>query len=236
MLARESLSIVIPTYNEAASLRPLLERIHELVRDRFNGDSEILVVDDGSTDSTADFLRSTGMPLTLITHDRRKGSGAARKSGSYRARGEICAWIDADGTYDPADLLELTLQLAEADQVIGSRGVEVSKPRWLRSTVKQGTAALASALWGVQIPDLNSGLRVFRRQKMLEWLDEVPNGFSCTSTATLAALNHDQRIVFSPVSYQARLNQAPSKFHPAWDIRRLWRAVWHCWIKRNKAE
>lgn len=231
MPERGSLSIIIPTHNEAGSLLPLLERLSRLLHDEFDSTSEILVVDDASTDATPSVLKSAGIPLSIITHSRRKGSGAARKAGSLCARAVNCAWIDADGTYDPVDLIRLASHLQVADQVIGSRSAEISSPRFLRWAVKKSTATLAGVLWGTQIPDLNSGLRVFQREKMLEWLEEVPDGFSCTSTATLAALNHRQRVLFFPINYKARLNNAPSKFHPAWDTLRLWRAVWRCWMK-----
>ena len=101
------------------------------------------------------------------------------------------AWTDADGTYCPADLLALVEELSAggAEQVIGARPGDHGRFARTKYFIKRATAQAVGRLWGVNIPDLNSGLRVFRRAALLAWVNQLPNGFSCTSTATLAALN-----------------------------------------------
>ena len=162
------------------------------------------------------------------------GSGAARKRGSNAATGEIVIWVDGDGTYAPQDVLRLAQFSPSDDQIIGVRPCDFGRWRWLRLCVKGITARLVGVFWRTSIPDLNSGLRAFRRDCLQIWLDELPDGFSCTTTATLAALNHGQNVRFVSVSYFPRRENSHSKFHPLWDTLRLWRAVARCWGCRRK--
>lgn len=233
LVRAKRLSVVIPAHNEAAALAKLLPELKTQLNESFPGTWEILVIDDGSTDETVAVAESMGMGVRLLRHAERRGSGASRKTGSRAAAGELIAWIDGDGTY-PAEALAAAFgELGTADQVVGARSTDFGRLRVLRMMVKNCTARIASWLWGTSIPDLNSGLRVFRRGSLLAWLEELPDGFSCTTTATLAALNHRQRVIFHPILYRPRQTFASSKFHPLWDTLRLWRVVWHCWRCRR---
>lgn len=226
------ISVVIPVHNEAPALREFLPALKILLDDFFPDLYEIIVIDDGSTDEVAAIAQ---MPrLTVLRHTTRCGSGASRKTGSRVARGDIIAWADGDGTYPPDALVAALHALGEADQVIGARKTDFGRLRGLRLMIKNCTARIASRLWQTAIPDLNSGLRVFRRQSMMAWIDELPDGFSCTTTATLAALNHGQKIVFVPIDYRKRATLTDSKFHPIWDTLRLWRTLWRMWHRRGK--
>lgn len=225
------LSVVIPVHNEAPSLALLLPELKRRLDELFPDAHEILVVDDGSTDEIAATAQSAG--VKLLHHAQRGGSGAARKTGSRAAAGEWIAWLDGDGTYPPEALVALLHALSTADQVIGARSTDYGRLRWLRLLVKGRTAKIASWFWRTQIPDLNSGLRVFWREQVMAWIDELPDGFSCTTTATLAALNHGQKIVFVPIDYRPRTAQTHSKFHPVWDTLRLWRTLGRMWCRRR---
>jgi len=218
------LSVIVPVHNEGRVLAGFLAELNEVLAGLSPRRYEIIVVDDASTDFALNDC-ATSVALKVIRLASRGGSGAARKRGVEMAQGSVIAWIDGDGTYIPASLIPLLEQLENADQVIGARGTDHGSLKWVRLLVKKASFLFASLLWLRWIPDLNSGLRVFRRECLQEWVHQLPDGFSCTSTATLAALSHQQRVVFVPISYLSRTNGAESKFHPVFDTLKLWRAV-----------
>jgi len=231
--ARFILSVVIPVHNEAVALGRFLAVLIPLLEKSYPGQHEVIVVDDGSTDGSAQRVGVATPHVKILSHPERKGSGAARKIGSRRAAGEIVVWVDGDGTYAPKDVIHLAQLAVRCDQVIGVRSVDFGRWRGLRLGVKRATAKLAGCLWRTPIPDLNSGLRAMRRDRLRVWLEKLPDGFSCATTATLAALNHRQRVRFAPIAYHPRDGQSPSKFHPCWDTLRLWRAVGRCWLQKR---
>ncbi len=224
------LSVVVPVYNESIALRVFVPELLKALRGALPGGRwEVVFVDDGSDDGGSTFLdqHEEGERVIALRHPRRVGSGAARRTGSARARGEWVAWIDADGTYDPRDLEDL-LRHAETggcDQVIGVRSDEHGRWKRLRRAAKTFARSLASALLRTPIPDLNSGLRIIRRSCLAAWSGELPDGFSCTSTATLAALCRKQRVLFVPIRYRPRAPGSSSKFGPVVDTLRLFRVV-----------
>jgi glycosyltransferase involved in cell wall biosynthesis len=166
----------------------------------------------------------------------RCGSGTARAIGSRGARGKLIAWMDADGTYSASDLGRLVNAIGTADQVVGVRSCDFGPASQLRFFVKSVVARIAALLWHrLDLVDLNSGLRIFRRSSLLRWVDELPAGFSCTTTATLAALNHGQIVRFVQISYFPRGDGTKSKFHPVLDTARLLRVVWRQWRRKPKA-
>lgn len=234
------LSVVIPVYNEGAPLAALLKSLNAALVRFAPGDFEVIIVDDGSDAVTKRALSDPPPGVRVITLPARRGSGAARRLASSQARGRLCAWIDGDSTYDPDDLIALARGIGNADQVIGCRGGDHGRWLWLRHLTKRAVCVLVSVIWLTRIRDLNSGLRVFQRQSMLRWLHEVPDGFSCTSTATLAALNRNQSVVFAPIAYHPRPAATRSKFHPLCDTWRLLRVVGRQargrWIGRRGTE
>lgn len=225
------LSVVVPVFNESDSLDSVLTELKSVLSGAGQYTSEVIVVDDGSTDGTSSICAGHSAWVRLIRQETRHGVGASLKTGIAAARGERIAWIDGDGTYDPHSLLVLLHGLGKADQAVGMRSTDHGRLKWLRLVVKHASFFTASVLWGRWIPDLNSGLRVFRRESLLAWAHELPAGFSCASTATLAALKRRQRIVFIPIPYRARA--APSKFHPVVDTFRLWRVIFVQRFKRS---
>jgi len=216
---RWQLSVILPAYNEQQAIGRVLEEIVEALLDepiRY----EILVVDDGSTDRTVElaeaFARSCWQcPVRVIRGQTRRGAGAARKLGIRQARGEIVVMLDADGTYDARSIPELLAHFPAYDQVNGARTSEQGTLPWLRRPAKWFIRKLACYLTGHEIPDLNTGLKAFKRDEMLRWLWVVPDGFSCVTTMTLAFLTNGYAVKYVPTRYKPRIGR--SKFHPIKD-------------------
>lgn len=207
-------SVVVPAYNEEAAIAHDLETIFQAM-DAAGFDYEVLVVDDGSTDATAAIV--AGFPRArLIRHPRNMGVGAARKTGMRLATGDIIITTDGDGTYPNQEMPRLLLRLAENDLVVGARRTEAGSLPWLRRPAKALVRWLASYLTGVAIPDLNSGLRCFRKEIAEQFLALLPSGHSWESTITLAFLSAGYRVDFVPVDYYPRRG-GNSSFHPVGD-------------------
>jgi glycosyltransferase involved in cell wall biosynthesis len=213
------LSIVIPAFNEADGIGAVLTRV-SAVLGTSGIDHEILVVDDGSTDGTARAVQAalgTLPRVRLLQHEANRGYGAALKTGIRAAAADVVAITDADGTYPNERLPELyrALVARRADMVVGARtGANVHIPL-VRRPAKAALGALANYLSGTRIPDLNSGLRVFRKAPVVERFNLISDGFSFTTTVTLALLARSQPVVFVPVDYAKRTGS--SKIRPIRD-------------------
>ncbi len=174
-------SIVIPAKDEAANLDRLLPKIVAQY-----GDAEIIVVDDASTDETAQVCQRYS--ISLIRHPYSLGNGAAIKSGFRRASGEIVVFIDGDGQHDPADIMKLLSTLEQGfDMAVGARVAESHTSLWRRAANALYNW-LASWMVNRPIPDLTSGLRAARAEKFGEFLHLLPNGFSYPTTITMSFL------------------------------------------------
>ena len=209
-------SVVLPIYNEKGHLRAEIDRIREaLEASRYS--YELIVVDDGSNDgSEAELSRIDG--ITLITHRRNQGSGAARRTGTTAARGRVVVWTDVDMTY-PNDLIpDLVDAMEGVDHVVGWRQTEEGTHKLLRTPAKWVIRKLASFLSETDIKDLNSGLRAFRRDVAMQYVHELPKGFSCVTTLTMSFLGNGYSIGFFPIQYFPRAGR--SKFHWLRDTRR----------------
>ena len=209
------LSVVLATHDEEGHVLDELERIDRSLREAGFG-YEIIVVDDASTDSTPDRVASWGR-ARLIRLERNRGSGAARRIGTRAATGKYVAWTDVDLTYPNERFPEFVelLERERVDQVVGVRTSEAGTLKVLRRPAKWFVRRLASYLVRADIPDLNSGMRVFRRDVAARYLDLLPPGFSCVSTLSLAFLANDHRVRYLDVEYASRVGR--SKFHPLRD-------------------
>lgn len=213
------LSILLPTYNEERAIVPVLEEIVSALADE-GLQYEILIVDDASTDATVqraeEFARQCWQcTVRIIRRPVNGGAGAARKTGVRAAQGEIVLMLDADGTYPAATIPEMLRHFPVYDQVNGARTSEQGTWPWLRRPAKWFIRKLACYLTGVNIPDLNTGLKAFKREAMLPWLWVVPDGFSCVTTMTLAFLTNGRPVKYVPTPYRRRIGV--SKFHPIKD-------------------
>jgi glycosyltransferase involved in cell wall biosynthesis len=209
------ISIIIPMYNEQEAIGRELEAITATM-ETYGRPYEIIVVDDGSTDGSADIVRQWA-GVQLIQHPFNRGTGAARTTGLRVARGDLVAMTDADGTYPNQDIPRLLAALEEqnAAMIIGARQREAGTLRWLRSPAKNFIRLLAMYLVHQPIPDLNSGLRVFRRDVALRYLRYLPTTHSWVSTITLAMINNGHLVRWLPIEYYPRIGK--SKFHPITD-------------------
>jgi glycosyltransferase involved in cell wall biosynthesis len=195
-----AVSVVIPAFNEAASIEEVIGLLKSAGAWR-----EILVVDDGSTDGTGE--RATAGGATVIRHPYNMGNGASVKTGIRSATGEYVLIVDADGQHPPEDALRLIARLGEYDLVIGARTMATQATQARRA----GNGALnhlATYLTGRQIPDLTSGFRGARASGLREFLHLLPNGFSTPTTTTLAFIKAGYPVTFEPIHARQRTGQS----------------------------
>lgn len=209
--AGRAVSIVIPAYNEEGGVAAVIGEIRDRLREA-GFTTEIVVVDDGSTDRTATAALAAG--VRVIQHRSNRGYGAALKTGIAAASHDIVGIIDADGTYPASALPALIAELEHADMVVAARtGANVSIPL-VRRPAKWALTRLANYVANAHIPDLNSGLRVFRRDVVMQYYPILPDQFSWTTTITLAMHCDKYAVSYLPIDYRAR--QGSSKI-VAWD-------------------
>jgi glycosyltransferase involved in cell wall biosynthesis len=192
-------SIIVPVYNEEDVIEKFSENLRRALSESTDT-YEIIVVDDGSNDKT--FSIASKIPgIKIIRHPYNKGNGAAVKTGILKAKGEKLVIIDADGQHDPQHILEMLKLLDEYDLVVGARGSFGVGKRGIGNII---VSKLASYLSGIVIPDLTSGFRAFKKEKMLEFIDLLPNGYSLPSTSTLAFATSGYNVKFIPITAQVR--------------------------------
>lgn len=211
------LSVVIPAYNEAEGIAAVLSELDGVLREGGLA-YEILVVDDGSTDQTAAIAGQSSAGRDnqrVLEHGINRGYGAALKTGLRAARSEWVVITDADGTYPNDRIPELAAMMPDWDMVVGARTGDDVRVPLVRRPAKWALNALAQMLLGTRIPDMNSGLRVFRRDLALHFLPILPDRFSFTTTITLAMLSEGYRVAFVPIDYFARTGR--SKIRPLYD-------------------
>ncbi|RAY14248.1 glycosyltransferase family 2 protein [Actinomadura craniellae] len=209
-------TIVLPCYNEQDHVLDEVERISKAM-DASGQTYELLAVDDCSTDGTLARLQEAAPDyphMRIIAFHHNSGSGTVRRIGTQQARGEIVVWTDADMTYPNERIPELVEILDTdpgVDQVVGARTSEMGTHKALRVPAKWVIRKIAERLTNTRIPDLNSGLRAFRREVSLPYLRLLPPGFSCVTTITLAFLSNQHDVRYIPIDYYKRAGK--SKFH-----------------------
>jgi glycosyltransferase involved in cell wall biosynthesis len=207
-------SVVLPCYNERDHVELEIKRIRAAL-EAAGLTYELICVDDGSTDGTREVLQSLG-GVRAILLPRNQGSGTARRIGTQAATGRVVVWTDADMTYPNDRIPELVGHLDETwDQVVGARRGEAGNYKFFRVPAKWAIRKLASFLTDTDIPDLNSGLRAFKRSVAEPYLRLLPPGFSCVTTITLAFLSNGHQVKYVPIDYFKRAGR--SKFHPLKD-------------------
>lgn len=206
-------SVIIPAYNEEEGIASTLRNIAEMGLDK---KYEIIVVNDGSVDNTAKIVKDYAN-VKLISHDNNLGYGAALKTGIKYADGEIIVITDADGTYPNERIPDLvqTFEEGNFDMVVGARIGKNARIPLMRKPAKWIINKLANYLTDTQIPDLNSGLRVMKKGVLEKFTNILPNGFSFTSTITLAILTNGYSLKYVTIDYFKR--EGKSKIKPIQD-------------------
>jgi glycosyltransferase involved in cell wall biosynthesis len=198
-------SVIVPAYNEEKAVGQQVNTVREVLsgRDILH---EIIVVDDGSHDSTSTAAMKAG--ARLLRHPENRGYGASLKAGINAASYETIVIIDADGTYPASEIPVMLEKLEHADMVVGSRtGSNVHIP-WVRQPAKWLLRILATRIAEQPIPDLNSGLRAFRRECVKQYFPVLSNRFSFTTTVTLSYLADQYRLVYHPINYFPRVGKS----------------------------
>ncbi len=192
-----AISIIIPAYNEEESIGRVLDGLRDW-RER----AEIIVIDDASTDRTAEIAQAAG--VRVIRHLHNKGYGAGLKTGIRAAAGDIVVMMDADSEHNAAQIALLLDNLGDNDMVVGARGKGSHAPL-LRRPGKWLLSRVANYLAETNIPDLNSGLRAIRKDVARRFLHILPNGFSFTTTLTLALFKEGYNTAYVPITTTPRV-------------------------------
>ncbi|KAB0548046.1 glycosyltransferase family 2 protein [Pseudomonas argentinensis] len=196
-----NISIVLPAKNEALAIGATVAGIRQ-----FYPDAEVIVVNDGSTDSTAEVAAAAG--ARVVHHPYSKGNGAAIKSGARAATGEVIVFMDADGQHDPADIPRLLVLTEQGhDMVVGARqkGSQASIGRGFANGLYN---RLASWMTGHRVEDLTSGFRAVRANKFREFLYLLPNGFSYPTTSTMAFFRAGYSVAYVPIHTARRIGKS----------------------------
>lgn len=205
------LSILIPAYNESDSIQTTIQQLRR-VMDGLDNTYEIIVIDDGSQDNTAELARASG--VRVIRHPANAGYGRALKTGMQHAAYEWCAIVDADGSYPLDDFPALLEHIPAFDMVVGAR---TGKIYWGPLGKRIGRYALrimVNFVTGSSIPDVNSGMRIFRKDLALAHSARISSGFSFTATLTLAMLLEEHFVHYVPIGYSPRVGKSKVKILP----------------------
>lgn len=201
----KGLSLVIPAYNEEVAIATVVEGMIQLLKS--SGDQfEVIVVDDCSSDRTASEAADAG--AKVIRHARNRGYGASLKTGIRKAKYGLIAIADADGQHDFEQLASLLVALGDADVAIGTR--YNSPVPFIRKPGKLILKWVANWVTGWKIPDLNSGLRVMRRDAILDCMHLAPDGFSFSTTTTIALIHSGLLIQWVPIQIHQRVGRPSS--------------------------
>lgn len=199
--------MVVPAFNEEKTIASVVRGIISTIPQ-----AKVLVIDDGSTDSTARESERAG--AVVISHPLNKGNGACLKTALRFIKGGLVAVIDGDGQHDPADLTKLINRLDEYDLVVGSRTFNSDSGSYLRNAGNIILTKLASFLAERDIADLTSGFRAFKHEIACKFIHIYPNGYSFPSTSTLSFLMSGYNVDFIPIEAHKRPLDTQSKLRP----------------------
>ncbi len=201
-------SVVIPAVNEADSVGDVVRRVRQ-VMDGTGQPYEVIVVDDGSTDATAAEAEKAG--AIVLRHPQNVGYGAGLKTGISCARYDHIVITDADGTYPIERIPDLIGYSDRFDMVVGARQGKYYRESWYKEPARIGLGSLCQWVTGTRIPDVNSGFRVFHTALARQYFHVISQGFSFTTTITLAALSNGYFVKYVPVDYYKRVGKSKVK-------------------------
>ncbi len=215
------LSVIVPVFNEINAIESTIQQIHDTLKNE-SLQYELIIVNDGSTDGTGEKLKKLEKPeFIYVEHDANRGYGASIKSGVLKSKYQNIVITDADGTYPIKEIPKIVNDLSDYDMVVGQRSFSnlpnKTKPaKWFISKVANYVAE-------TKIPDINSGLRAFRKKSFNCFLSIIPNGFSLTTTITLGMLIGGFSIKYIPIEYYVRKGR--SKIRPIRDTYNFLRLI-----------
>ena len=213
-------SVIVPCYKEEESVAQTIEQL--LANESDPSIFEIIAINDGSTDGTREILEKYAQRypnVHVLNHPTNQGYGASLKTGIRKARADLIAITDADGTYPNERLPELVAACDEYDMVVGARTADDVIYSKLRAAPKYFLQRWMSWIARQHIPDINSGMRVFRKSVAERFIGILPDGFSFTVTITLAMLTNYRPTLFVPITYRKRIGR--SKLRPIDDTLRF---------------
>ena len=199
----KSISVIIPVYNDRDSIIPTRKKLEETLKN-IPWKHEIIFVDDGSTDGAKELLSLH--KINSISHDVNKGYGAAIKTGAEKCASDYFCIIDCDLTYPPEEIPRLLEYINDYDMVVGAR-VSIEAPR-LHRFGKWFVCGLLKKIFRQEVPDINSGLRIFRTKTFREYMPALCDRFSLTASITLGFLLAGRPIKYVPIKYNKRAGQS----------------------------
>ncbi len=202
----KALTIIIPAFNEEKALSDAIIALNNFSK-IYNWN--IIVVNDGSNDNTKNIVPAI-RDVILINHPYNKGYGASLKTGIQNAKTGLIAFFDADGQHRPEDLIALYENFGDYDMLVGQRGKD-SHQEWVRKPGKWVLSKVANFLTGRKIPDLNSGLRIMKKDVIKQMLHLLPDGFSFSTTSTIAFMNMGYNVGYHPIIVEKRIGKSTVK-------------------------
>ncbi len=199
------MTFIIPAFNEQGAIENTIVRLRDMLNN-IGISHEIIVVDDGSDDDTAQIAMSTG--VKVIQHPVNSGYGSSLKTGIKNCEHEWCAIVDADGTYPIESFPELLKYVPTFDMIVGAR---TGRHFWGSRRKMLGRwfqLKLAAYVIGTHVPDVNSGMRIFRKDLALEHFHRISSGYSFTTTLTLAVLLGGNFVKYVPIDYHMRTGKS----------------------------
>ncbi len=220
-MIKTDVSIVVPVYNEEKSVKAVIEKIKEVMHGtEYN--YEIIAVDDRSRDESKRILEKI-KDITVISNKENRGYGASLKTGIKNSSGDWIIITDSDGTYPDERIPDLLKYTKDFDMVIGARIGKDAKIPLFRRPVKIILNKFSGYLTGYDVLDLNSGLRVFKKDIVEKYWHILPDRFSFTSTLTMICLTNDYSVKFIPIDYHERIGT--SSIHPIKDTIRFFSQI-----------
>ncbi|MFC1841413.1 glycosyltransferase family 2 protein [Thermodesulfobacteriota bacterium] len=197
---QSNVSIIIPAFNEEDAIGKLVKSLMaEFPR------CEIITVDDGSSDATSEYALSGG--AIVIKHDRNLGYGASLKTGTRSSTKEYVLFCDGDGQHSVEDVGKLIMECDGYDMVVGARNSGSHQPT-IRRPGKYFMKKFAELLAGTKIPDINSGLRIFKKDTLIRYLHLMPDGFSFSTTSTFAIMKSNRKYKYIPIKVNKRVGKS----------------------------
>lgn len=203
---KNSIAILIPAYNEQEGIESALNNIKDKLK-KHPEIIEVIVIDDGSSDKTGEI--ASKFADKVITHKRNKGYGAAIKTGVRNTDAEYVLIMDSDGQHNPDDIEKLLEHYEEYEMVVGARTTD-SQLLAHRQPGKKILSTVANILSNYEIPDLNSGFRIIKKSIIEEFIHILPNGFSLSTTISIAALKAGYDVKYVPITTKARVGRKSS--------------------------